>query len=145
VPGALSTRDNAFGCFLGALVGAEAALVPGRGQKWTDAGLVVGPKRTAAWRVLDAQHFGLAQRRRRVFVVASAGDGRHPAEVLLEFKGVRRDSEAGRETGQDVTGTLSARTQGGGGLGTDFECQGGVVAHVPDVSMTLKAKGNDSQ
>jgi DNA (cytosine-5)-methyltransferase 1 len=88
VPGVLSTSDNAFGCFLGALVGAGAALVPGRNQRWTDAGVVAGPRRVAAWRVLDAQFFGLAQRRRRVFVVAGAGAGFDPAAVLLERQGV---------------------------------------------------------
>ena len=64
-----------------------------------------GPKRTIAWRVLDAQYFGLAQRRRRVFVVASARDGFDPTEVLFEREGVRRDTAPRRGEGQDVTGT----------------------------------------
>lgn len=38
VPGVLSTADNAFGCFLAGMVGADSALVPARGQRWTDAG-----------------------------------------------------------------------------------------------------------
>ena len=84
VPGVLSVKDNAFGCFLAALAGEDDPLVPPRG-KWTNAGVVDGPKRKIAWRVLDAQFFGLAQRRRRVFVVASARDGFDPAEVLFEF------------------------------------------------------------
>jgi len=70
VPGVLSTKDNAFGCFLAGLVGSASPLVPAKGQRWTNAGMVVGPKRAAAWRVLDAQHFGVPQRRRRVFLVA---------------------------------------------------------------------------
>lgn len=74
VPGVLNTKDNAFGCFLGELVGADAPLSSGAGR-WPSAGVVTGPKRKAAWRVLDAQHFGVPQRRRRVFVVASARDG----------------------------------------------------------------------
>lgn len=126
VPGVLSTKDNAFGCFLAGLAGETDALVP-PGGKWTDAGCVFGPQRAVAWRVLDAQYFGLAQRRRRVFVVASARDGFDPVAVLFEFEGVRRDSAPSRETGQDVTGTLSARTSGGGGLGTDFDIDGGCV------------------
>jgi DNA (cytosine-5)-methyltransferase 1 len=127
VPGVLSTKDNAFGCFLGALVGADTALVPPRGYRWTDAGVVAGPKRTAAWRILDAQWFGLAQRRERVFVVADSGDGRAP-EILFEREGLQRYFAPRREERQDVTGSLSARTSGGGGLGTDFECQGGARA-----------------
>jgi DNA (cytosine-5)-methyltransferase 1 len=125
VPGVLSTKDNAFGCFLGALAGEDCALVAPRG-KWSDAGCVFGPQRAVAWRVLDAQFFGLAQRRRRVFVVASARNGFDPTAVLFESEGVRRDSAPRRQAGQDVAGTISARTSGGGGLGTDFELGGGL-------------------
>jgi DNA (cytosine-5)-methyltransferase 1 len=105
VPGVLSDKGNAFGCFLGLLAGEDDALVPA-GGKWTDAGCVFGPKRTVAWRVLDAQYFGLAQRRRRVFVVASARNGFDPAAVLFESEGVRRDSAPCRdEAGQPASGT----------------------------------------
>ena len=103
VPGVLSDKGNAFGCFLGALAGEDCELQPS-GKKWQDAGCVYGPKRTIAWRVLDAQYFGLTQRRRRVFVVASARDGFDPLEVLFEREGVRRDSAPRRGQGQDVTG-----------------------------------------
>jgi len=101
VPGVLSVRDNAFGCFLSGLSGEDAPFVPPRG-KWTNAGLALGPSRAVAWRILDAQYFGLAQRRRRVFVVASAREGFDPAAVLLEFEGLRRDSPPRRETRQDA-------------------------------------------
>ncbi|SDT51872.1 DNA cytosine methyltransferase [Pseudomonas prosekii] len=104
VPGVLSDKGNAFGCFLGALAGEDCELQP-PGKKWQDAGCVYGPKRTIAWRILDAQYFGLAQRRRRVFVVASARDGFDPTEVLFEREGMRRDSAPRRGQGQDVTGT----------------------------------------
>lgn len=104
VPGVLSDKGNAFGCFLGALAGEDCELQP-PGKKWQDAGCVYGPKRTIAWRVLDAQYFGLAQRRRRVFVVASARAGFDPTEVLFEREGVRRDTAPRRGQGQDVTGT----------------------------------------
>lgn len=100
VPGVLSVKDNAFGCFLAALAGDAAPYVPPRG-KWTNAGVVAGPQRAIAWRILDAQYFGLAQRRRRVFVVASAREGFDPAAVLLEFEGVRRDTPPRREKGKD--------------------------------------------
>ena len=99
VPGVLSTKDNAFGCFLAGLAGEDGAVEP-PGGKWTNAGCVFGPQRTVAWRVLDAQHLGVAQRRRRVFVVASAREGFDPAAVLFEFQGVRRDSAPSREAGQ---------------------------------------------
>lgn len=104
VPGVLSDKGNAFGCFLGALAGEDCELQPS-GKRWSDAGCVYGPKRTIAWRILDAQYFGLAQRRRRVFVVASARRGFDPVEVLFEREGVRRDSAPCRGEGSDVTGT----------------------------------------
>ena len=141
VPGVLSSKDNAFGCFLGALAGEDDALKP-PGGKWANAGCVFGPKRAIAWRVQDAQYFGLAQRRRRVFVVSSARKGFDPSAILFEFDGVRRDSPPSREAQQDVTGTLSARTSGGGGLGTDFDLAGGVVEEgLRHVTGTIDAAG----
>lgn len=106
VPGVLSTKDNAFGCFLGALAGEVEALEP-PGGKWTNAGCVSGPQRTVAWRVLDAQYFGVAQRRRRVFVVASSRDDFDPAAVLFEFDGVRRDTAPSREAREDIAPTVT--------------------------------------
>jgi DNA (cytosine-5)-methyltransferase 1 len=113
VPGLFSDKTNAYGCLLGALAGEDGALLA-PGGKWTDAGCVSGPQRTMAWRLLDAQYFGLAQRRRRVFLVASARDGLNPAEILFECEGVRRDSAPSRETGQEVAGTIAARAGDGG-------------------------------
>lgn len=135
VPGVLSTRDNAFGCFLGGLAGEDGPLEP-PGGKWANAGAVYGPKRAVAWRVLDAQYFGLAQRRRRVFVVASARDGFDPAAVLFEFDGVRRDSPPRREA-REVDPTIPTRSSGGGGLGTDFDCDGGLIAQHPCVTVAF--------
>lgn len=130
VPGILSTKDNAFGCFLAGLAGEDDPLVP-PGRKWTNAGCVSGPQRTVAWRVLDAQYFGVAQRRRRVFVVASARKGFDPAQVLFEWDGVRRDTAPSREAGQ-VAPTIPARSTAGGGLGTDFDLDGGVITMAHD-------------
>ncbi len=125
VPGVLSTKDNAFGCFLAGLAGENDPLEP-PGGKWSNAGFVHGPTRTVAWRTLDAQYFGLAQRRRRVFVVASARKGFDPATVLFEWDGVRRDTAPSREARQ-VAPTIPARSTAGGGLGTDFDCDGGLI------------------
>lgn len=115
VPGVLNTKDNAFGCFLGALAGETEALEPA-GGKWTNAGCVSGPQRTIAWRVLDAQYFGVAQRRRRVFVIASARDDFNPAAVLFESEGVRRDSAPSREAGKGFARVAGTLTSNGGGL-----------------------------
>jgi len=101
VPGVLNTKDNAFGCFLGALAGEDDALIP-PGGRWSNAGFIDGPQRAVAWRVLDAQYFGVAQRRRRVFVIASARDDFDPAAVLFEFDGLRRDIAPSRETRERI-------------------------------------------
>ena len=116
VPGVLSSKDNAFGCFLAGLAGEDEPLIPA-GGKWSNAGVVLGPKRAIAWRILDAQYFGVAQRRRRVFVVASARDGFDPASILFEFEGVRRDTAPIRETGEGITHAIApCLTSGGRGV-----------------------------
>jgi DNA (cytosine-5)-methyltransferase 1 len=91
VPGVLSSSGGRdFGSFLGAL-----------GQ------LGYG----FAYRVLDAQYFGVPQRRRRVFVVAhSSGDSRRAAEVLFEPESLRGDSTKSRKTGQDTAQCLTTGT-----------------------------------
>ena len=135
VPGVLNTKDNAFGCFLGALAGEDDALIA-PGGRWANAGFVDGPQRAVAWRVLDAQYFGVAQRRRRVFVVASARADFDPAAVLFEFEGVRRDTAPSREAGKATAGTVTTRSGSGsaGGIGTDKACAGylqPVLSHDP--------------
>ncbi|MFT0939698.1 phage N-6-adenine-methyltransferase [Enterobacter hormaechei] len=107
VPGVLSSKDNAFGCFLAGLAGESSELQPA-GGKWTHAGCVSGPERFIAWRVLDAQFFGVAQRRRRVFIVASARKGFDPAAVLFELDCVRRDSAPSRGAGKATAGTTGS-------------------------------------
>ncbi|WP_370561273.1 Dam family site-specific DNA-(adenine-N6)-methyltransferase [Escherichia coli] len=112
VPGVLSSKDNAFGCFLAGLAGESSELQPA-GGKWTRAGCVSGPERVIAWRVLDAQFFGVAQRRRRVFVVASARRGFDPAAVLFELDSVRRDSAPRRESQPEIARNAGERSKVG--------------------------------
>ena len=96
-----------------------------------------------AYRVLDAQFFGVAQRRKRVFVVGYLGDWRPAAAVLFERESLSGNPAPSREAQQEVTGTLSSRTSGGGGMGTDFECAGGLqpVNTYQNVSHCLNAGG----
>ena len=115
VPGVLNTKDNALGCFLGRLVGANLPLTPGTdGNKWPSAGYVAGPKRQAAWRILDAQHFGVPQRRRRVFVVASARADFNPGKVLFESPCVSGDSESSSKARQSPPGSPEECARGTG-------------------------------
>ena len=118
VPGVLSIDGGrAFGAFLGAL--AEI----GYGF---------------AYRILDAQYCGVPQRRRRVFVVGYLGDWRRAAAVLFERESLLGNPPPRREAGKGLAPTISARTKGGGGLGTDFDCDGGLIAH------SLRAEGFDA-
>jgi len=91
VVGCLSSGGGEdFKRFVSELSGAKC--VAGWPAKSPGYGVLRGPKRTVAWRVLDAQYFGVPQRRRRVYVVASGG-AVCPAEVLFERTGLSRDTE----------------------------------------------------
>jgi DNA (cytosine-5)-methyltransferase 1 len=106
VPGVLSSNGGRdFGSFLGML-----------GQ------LGYG----FAYRVLDAQYAGLAQRRKRVFVVGCLGDWRRAAAVLFERHSLQWNPAPRREARQTAP-TIPSRSTAGGGLGTDFDCDGGLV------------------
>ena len=65
----------------------------------------------AAWRILDAQYFGVAQRRRRVFIVASFGEG-SCAQILFESEGGAWDSPPSREAGERIAATITERFGG---------------------------------
>jgi DNA (cytosine-5)-methyltransferase 1 len=79
-----------------------------------------------AYRVLDAQHFGVPQRRRRVFVVGHLGDWRRAAAVLFERSCLSGDSPPGREAGAGVAGSLGGGT-GERGWCDDFDRSGAFV------------------
>ena len=151
VPGVLSTKDNAFGCFLAGLAGEIGGggevvpLVPA-GRRWTNSGCVFGPRRVIAWRVLDAQHFGLAQRRKRVFVVASARQDFDPVAVLLVESGLCGDPAPGSEAGEGTpcSPTLRAggnRTGGHRPPGTDVDTvESLVVTSGAELAKSLRAQ-----
>ncbi|NBX97241.1 DNA cytosine methyltransferase [bacterium] len=116
VPGVLSDQTGAFGAFLGGL-----------GQ------LGYG----FAYRVLDAQYFGVAQRRRRVFVVGCLGDWRGAAAVLFEPACLRGDLAPSRETRKgsalDVAGSLGCR-----GVRSHTELDGH-GAYIPELARSLNS------
>ena len=108
VPGVLSTKDNAFGCFLGAIAGEDIPIQPA-GKKWTGAGFVSGQKRDIAWRTLDAQFFGVPQRRRRIFLVASDREVISVEKILFEPESVCWNIKKSTKKQTDITGTLTTR------------------------------------
>jgi DNA (cytosine-5)-methyltransferase 1 len=68
-----------------------------------------------SYRVLDAQYFGVAQRRRRVFVVGHLGDWRPAAEVLFESDCLRKDTKKGKEKGKEIARCLTT------GIGSRYD------------------------
>lgn len=81
VEGVLKDKTNAFGCFISGLSGCEN-IIPL--TQWPNAGLVRGPKRNIAWRVLDAKYFGVPQQRKRLYLIAGGKDF-HPENILFEL------------------------------------------------------------
>jgi DNA (cytosine-5)-methyltransferase 1 len=119
VPGVLSSNGGKdFGTFLGAL-----------GE------LGYG----FAYRVLDAQHFGVAQRRRRVFVVGYLGDWRVAAAVLFERESLQGNIKPSRKKREEV----AANAEGSVGEAGDVSCVGGNIS--PTVtSKWMKGYGGPS-
>jgi DNA (cytosine-5)-methyltransferase 1 len=177
VPGILSLEDNAFGCFLGALVGADDPLLPserprrgksssvwrwrdaeriavkdddgnetgefidraeGHVPRWPRAGLVAGPLGRAAWRVLDAQHFGVPQRRERVVLVGDFGNGADPAEVLFEPKGLRGGIAKGRGAREGIARPLGAGSPGSGGWRNDADTAENLLVERDGAALPLR-------
>jgi len=92
-----------------------------------------------AYRVLDAQYFGVAQRRRRVFVVGYLGDWRRAAAVLFERHSLQGHPAPRRETRESVAGTLGESSQSGGFCTTDLDNSG---AFIPVQANTLMSFGH---
>lgn len=80
VEGVLTDKTNAFGCLISSLAGLSDVIT---GKKWPNAGVLHGPERNVAWRVLDAKFFGLPQQRKRLYVMAGGTDF-FPENVLFE-------------------------------------------------------------
>lgn len=94
-----------------------------------------------AWRVFDSQFDGVAQRRERVFIVASLGDA-SCAEILFEREGGAWDSPPSREAGKDIAGTLAAGAHPSGFNGQD--AYNGKLIAAPQVAGPLRASGPGS-
>lgn len=114
VPGAFSSNKGAdFTEVVKHMAGLGELNTPTNG--WGKEGAAVGSNGLLEWSVLDAQWFGLAQRRKRVFAIVDFGDWTSRPPILLERESLRGDSAPSRETGQDFTadvrGCLASGTE----------------------------------
>ncbi len=133
VPGLLSS--NSGGDWAISLEGFTGVL-PETPRRWQTGGVCVGPYRWVAWRVLDAQYFGLAQRRKRLFAVAGPRDFPAP-EILFEPGCLPGDSPPREETGAPAT-CLTAGSPGGSGYRLDDGQLGQLV-----VPLTARADSSE--
>lgn len=135
VPGVFSSNHgNDFAAVLEAFTGFRPS-VPLRG--WRDTGVCIGPLYSVAWAVLDAQWFGVPQRRRRVFIVGCFGDRGRPYEILSLAESLPWDSPPSRKTQSSVAGTIDA----GAGVRRGAGINPGTIT--PDVAAPL-TRGADS-
>lgn len=127
VPGAFSSNQGRdFFAVLRAFVeaaGGRDADVPeperkGRTDRlaWKNAGCIVGEGYSIAWRVLDAQYWGVPQRRRRIFLVCDFAGGR-AREILFKREGLRRDFAQSRAAWKETAADAVGSTGGSGGAG----------------------------
>ena len=124
VPGAFSSNKGGdFSEVLRLLTGSRQH----QPEKWRNAGIAFGKEGLTEWRVLDAQHFGVPQRRRRIFALADFGNWTDRQPILFEPKSLCRDSQTSGKKREDVTGPLESRSTAGGFPGTDGACSGHVV------------------
>ncbi|HDI3439588.1 TPA: DNA cytosine methyltransferase [Listeria monocytogenes] len=142
VPGAFSSnKGEDFRCVLEGIchIKDETLSVP-KIDKWKQAGTIVGDHFSLAWRVLDAQYWGVPQRRKRIFLVADfAGGG--AGEILFKSEGLSGYSKESIRSWQGATSYIADST---GEAGTIcLNDQGGSRMDVTkDITCTLRAKSN---
>ena len=143
VPGALSSsKGQDFRTVLEEIckIKDETVHIPMPEKKWSGAGEIVGDDYSAAYRILNAQFFGVPQRRRRIFLVADFR-GQSAGKILFESEGLFRDftqergswqrAAANAETGIRETGIVCLNDQGGQRMDITEE-----------MTSTLRAKAN---
>lgn len=142
VPGAFSSnKGEDFRCVLESLcrVRDETVSVP-RHEKWSAAGNIVADGFSIAWRVLDAQYWGVPQRRKRIFLVADF-DSECAGKILFESEGLSGYSAEGFKAWQRTTVAIesSPGTAGAAGFCTEHSAKARGIGYEEETSSTLRA------
>lgn len=141
VPGIYSSnKGRDFTSVVGEVLGVEFA-VPTDG--WRNTGVAASDRGLFEWATLDAQWFGVPQRRRRMFALADFGDWRSRPPVLFEFHSLSGNPAPSREKGENVAPTLDARAGRSGE--TSFATSGGLIPSTGDIAHCLNAGGMGRQ
>ena len=142
VPGAFSSNQGEdFRCVLESIckIKNENFSVP-RPSKWSNAGEVVGDDFSLAWRVFDAQYFGVPQRRKRIYLVADFGS-KCAGKILFESEGVSGYSAKSCQSWQRTAGSFTNST--GKTSNLCLNDQGGSRMDVTeDITSTLRAQSH---
>lgn len=144
VPGAFSSNQGEdFRCVLEEFVkicgGGYTVPRPDKG-KWRSAGEILGDDFSVAWRQLDAQYWGVPQRRKRIYLVADFAGGR-AGEILFEREGLRGHPAPGGATGQGAAADAPGSTGGSRGIEclNPWDCQSKRIYQPDGICPTLPA------
>ena len=138
VPGAFSSNKGAdFAAVVREMAGLEDVETPTHG--WGNTGAALGTQGLLEWRVLDAQYFGLAQRRKRVFAILDTGDWYNRPPILLEQESVRGDTPPSRTEGRKVTATVGTSPTSSSGQAIAFQSSYSNVAIKEEITPPILA------
>ena len=140
VPGAFSSADGAdFRAVLEKVTKTNIPM-PASG-KWSNAGMVRGAAVDTAWRVLDAQYWGVPQRRKRIYLVGDFG-GQRAGEILFKSESLlgytpKSEEQRAEVAGQPTDSIRAESSRGGEVIGLDFAHADSVVRTFTDKAPTL--------
>ena len=140
VPGAFSSNDGEdFRAVLEKVTNANIPM-PASG-KWATAGMVRGGEVDTAWRVLDAQYWGVPQRGKRIYLIGDFG-GQRAGEILFKSESVlgytpKSKEQRAEAAGQSTNSLRAESSRGGEVLGLDFAHADSVVRTYKDITPTL--------
>jgi DNA (cytosine-5)-methyltransferase 1 len=139
VPGAYSSnKGRDFAAVVSHMAGLDDVAVPKNG--WGTEGAAVGDHGLLEWACLDAQWFGVAQRRRRVFAILDTGDWTSRPPILLEPHSLRGDSAPSRKKREEITHDVApCLTSSGRGVERNGESRG----QDPVVALSVALRGRD--